>query len=40
MSKIIKEKLKNKKYISNNKLIYNQLNENDKYNNCKSINML
>ena len=37
MSKIIKEKLKNKKYISNNKLIYNQLNENDKYNNCKSI---
>ena len=39
MSKIIKEKLKNKKYISN-KLRYNQLNENDKYNNCKSINII
>ena len=40
MSKIIKEKLKNKKYISNNKLIYNQLNENDKYNNCNSIDII
>ena len=36
MSKIIKEKLKHKKHISNNKLPYNQLNEKDKYNNCKS----
>ena len=39
MSKITKEKLKYKKHISN-KLTHNQLNEKDKYNNCKSINML
>ena len=36
MYKIRKEKLKNRKYISN-KLTYNQLNEKDK---CKNINIL